>query len=261
MTDLDRATMTRDEADARLARVRSAVVAAWDDLIELYLGRAWVAKGYDSWGQMCEAELDGARITLPRDERGEVVRRMAASGMSTRAIGTAVGVHHDTVAEDIKRAPVGNPTPVPAPRHVDTSTGEITETARPDETAALLAMAAVDDDAAAALVDARDEGDVSPENVAERPVTGLDGKTYTRPAPRPVEVPAEYTAPTASYMTNFWKAVTTASKVMAFDAERVGREATEVEWQSVLDLRRFAEFVDRAERARRGLRVIKGAAR
>ena len=162
MSDLTPAPMGAAEADARLARVRGHVTAAWDDLIELYLGRAWLSKGHESWAALCEAELDGARITLPRDERGQVVRRMAASGMSTRAIGQAIGVHHDTVADDIKRAPVGNPTP--APRHVDTTTGEITETAGAGE----------------APTRAGFTEDTSP---APATVTGLDGKTYTRPAP------------------------------------------------------------------------------
>jgi hypothetical protein len=40
----------------------------------------------------------------------ELVGILAAEGMSTRAIAPIVGVHHDTVAEDLK-SPVGNPTP------------------------------------------------------------------------------------------------------------------------------------------------------
>ena len=130
----------------------------------------------------------------------------------------------------------------------------------------MLAMAATDDDITAAIVDARDEGDLSLANVAAKtaPVIGLDGKTYTRPAPKPravPDVPAEYANPEPSYMTRFFEALAADGKALRFDPERVGREATEVEWPSVVAMRRYAEWVDRAERARKGLRVIKGSAR
>lgn len=75
-----------------------------------YTGRAWVALGYGSWDAMCDAEFPGARLRLPREQRAEQVQSLAAMGLSTRAIGSALGVHHDTVASDLKKATVGNPT-------------------------------------------------------------------------------------------------------------------------------------------------------
>jgi len=48
---------------------------------------------------------------------------LSAQGMSTRAIGSVLGVHHDTVASDFK-AGVGFPTPEPAER-IDPRTGEV----------------------------------------------------------------------------------------------------------------------------------------
>lgn len=134
---------------------------------------------------------------------------------------------------------------MPAPRHVDTTTGEITETAGAGE----------------APTRAGFTEDTPP---APATVTGLDGKTYTRPAPRPravPDVPAEYANPEPSYMTRFFEALAADGKALRFDPERVGREATEIEWPSVVAMRRYAEWVDRAERARKGLRVIKGSAR
>lgn len=101
--------MGEAEARERLGRVKGHVAAAWDDLVALWSRRAWLSLGHPSWDALCDAELDGARIALPREQRREVVGRMREAGMSTRAIGSAVGVHHDTVAQDIK-ATVGFPT-------------------------------------------------------------------------------------------------------------------------------------------------------
>lgn len=42
-----------------------------------------------------------------------MVRMLADEGMSTRAIAPIVGVHHDTVAADIKASSVGSPTVEP----------------------------------------------------------------------------------------------------------------------------------------------------
>lgn len=77
-------------------------------------------------------------------------------------------------------------------------------------------------------------------------------------SPGPVVVPPELAAPERSYMTKFFDALVKANGPLMFDAERVGREATEAEWPSIVALRRYAEFVDRAERARRGLRLVDG---
>lgn len=122
--------MRTGEARERIDRVRALVNAAWDDLIALYQQRAWESLGYDNWDDMCAAEFQGARIALPRDDRREVVSQLHDQGMSTRAIGSALGVSHDTVHKDL--AGVRNLTPETEPK----------------------------------------------------PVTGLDGKTYTAPPKR-----------------------------------------------------------------------------
>lgn len=100
-------TMPEAEARERLARVRSHVTAAWDDLIALHARRAWVALGHASWEALCDAELDGARIALPRQERREVVGQMRQAGMSTRAIGQAIGVSKSQVDRDLSTVPFG----------------------------------------------------------------------------------------------------------------------------------------------------------
>lgn len=102
--------MDAAEARERLARVKAAVVNAWDDLIALFAQRAWLALDYPSWEALCDAELDGARIALPRQDRREVVGRMREAGMSTRAIGQAVGVPKSTVSDDLRLSESGQST-------------------------------------------------------------------------------------------------------------------------------------------------------
>lgn len=89
------------EARQRLERVKSGVERIWDDLVALYQGRAWIVLGYASWESLCDAELDGARIALPRQQRQEVVCDLREAGMSTRAIASAVGVTQMTVVRDL----------------------------------------------------------------------------------------------------------------------------------------------------------------
>lgn len=105
------ATLDIEDAKRRLDRVKSGVERIWDDLVALYQGRAWLALGYSSWDALCDAELDGARIALPREARREVVGELRTAGMSTRAIGVAVGVDHATVVRDLQ-SPTGANAPV-----------------------------------------------------------------------------------------------------------------------------------------------------
>lgn len=93
--------MPADEAHERLDRVRGHVSAAREDLTALYVGRAWLALGFASWDELCDAHL-GARIALPRSERREAVTEMRQAGMSTRAIGSALGVDQKTISNDLR---------------------------------------------------------------------------------------------------------------------------------------------------------------
>lgn len=90
-----------DEAKRRVDRVKSGVERIWDDLVVLYRERAWSVLGYQSWDALCDAEFGGTRIALPRQERQAVVCDLRESGMSTRAIASAVGVSAMQVSRDL----------------------------------------------------------------------------------------------------------------------------------------------------------------
>jgi hypothetical protein len=57
--------MTPDEAREFVRQVRGSVQEIRDWIIREVQGRAWMALGYASWDQLCEAEFDGAVIRLP----------------------------------------------------------------------------------------------------------------------------------------------------------------------------------------------------
>jgi hypothetical protein len=94
-----------DAAEAReLVDRINATLAEVVDLIErLYIGRAWEALGYASWDELCRAEVRVPR--LDRGERAELVLELRSAGMSTRAIGSAVGVGDATIRRDLATAP------------------------------------------------------------------------------------------------------------------------------------------------------------
>lgn len=97
-------------------------------------------------------------MRLARGERQEMVQMLSAEGMSTRAIAPIVGADHVTVSRDL--AGVSNATPAPV---LTDNPGRIVKLTGPN----------------------------SPTTT-----TGMDGKTYTRPAPQPeISEPAEPSKP------------------------------------------------------------------
>ncbi|HEY5985166.1 MAG TPA: hypothetical protein VIV12_02105 [Streptosporangiaceae bacterium] len=110
MTELATRDLTVDEAREFVEHVRASVDDLKDWIVRAVRGRAWVALGYSSWDQMCEAEFDGAVIRLPREDRRDAVASLREAGLSTRAIAGALGVHKDTVRNDLS---TGENSPVP----------------------------------------------------------------------------------------------------------------------------------------------------
>lgn len=186
--------MTEPEARRVTERIRTAldrVSTAWQDLAErvtdAYQRRADLALGYASWAEYAKAEFDVP--TLATEVRRELVGLLSAKGMSTRAIAPVAGVSQKTVVTDMQVIPEVSPAPEPgshlhrapwpvredSPEHIDHSPGEVLPTDRPGGEAP----------APSTVVEQRDH-DEAP-SPAPRPVTGLDGKTYSRPELKPQE--------------------------------------------------------------------------
>lgn len=171
-------------------------------------GQAHVALGYRSWTEYVAQEFGGLLPKLDRDVRREFVGQLADSGMSTRAIAGVVGVHHDTVASDLKPT-VGNPTVRPEP-------------SAPDET--------IPDEVVDAEI-VEDESQPEP-----RRITGVNGRTYTAPAPRDSK-PRRRSFPDAYWhaIHELQKSVERIERLHADDRFPAHREAVhEKHWRQVL---------------------------
>jgi hypothetical protein len=87
-------------ARQRVDRIKTLVGAARADIIESYRERDWIALGYDSWDALCSAEF-GTVLRLSIEDRQQAVAELREAGMSTPAIGAALGVSDETVRRDL----------------------------------------------------------------------------------------------------------------------------------------------------------------
>lgn len=179
MTEIQQHTMSVRDAERITERIRYMAMSVRDGVeklqglvTEAQEGQAHLALGYPSWtAYIAEVMGDEPLQLRNREERREVVSWLAGQGMSTRAIAPVVGAARNTVMSDLREVAQSEPPaapatpsestfdPTPSWDPVDTETGEIHEAPH-------------------------DPGTPGP-----RPVTGLDGKTYTRPEPKETAAP------------------------------------------------------------------------
>lgn len=193
------APMTVDEARRITERIRLTAGSARESLdrlqrlmTEAQQRQAHVALGYASWTAYVADLFSEEPLRLPRDQRQELVGYLAGEGMSARSIAPIVGVSKSQVAADIQ---------VSSPGHVPTPQGEATD-----------------------VPEAADRGDIAPDvpRPAVKPITGMDGKTYTRPEPK--AKPA--TPPRRALTDQFFDAAYDLTKAV----ERVARLADDDRW-------------------------------
>ena len=94
-----------------IAVIQGSVDQALAAMTRLYEERAWLYLGYGSWEELCAEEF--RPLALNRTDRAEVVQGLRSAGMSTRAIGSALGVSPGTVHAELSG--VQNRTPDAAP--------------------------------------------------------------------------------------------------------------------------------------------------
>jgi hypothetical protein len=95
---------TQGEAVARAERIRSGLQTLAQletDIIAAYQRRDWARLGYGAWEEYVAGEFGSHRVRLPRTQRQEAVARLRGEGLSTRAIGAALGVDQRTVRRDL----------------------------------------------------------------------------------------------------------------------------------------------------------------
>lgn len=98
--------VTLQAARARAARIRSGMVGYLTTLAEIkaaYEERDWDTLGYGSWEAYVDSEFSEAKLRLSPEHRQKAVAELRLAGMSTRAIGSALGVAKGTVDNDLAR--------------------------------------------------------------------------------------------------------------------------------------------------------------
>lgn len=166
-------TITADEARRLTERIRLTAHSARESIEKLHAlvdeakaGNAHLALGYASWTAYLSDVLGDEPLRLARDQRQELVGFLAGEGMSSRAIAPIVGVTDRQVRTDMTGGGKNFP---PEPKADDFDGSDWIE---PDPDPQEAARSVV-----AAAFAQRDEPAPAPAKV-----TGLDGKSYTKPA-------------------------------------------------------------------------------
>lgn len=218
-------TIGADEARSRLARVRAHVDQAAADLTALYAGRAWLALGHDSWESLCDAELGGVRIALPRSERREVHAEMREAGLSIPAIAAATGVSVGTVHADLSN--------LKGPERI-VGTDGVSRPARVTTTEKVERLVDLD---TGEVVDAAYAAGVAAADAVDLPDLPLG----------------------PSFMTRFLTSLHRAGDVLRFSPLTLADAADPDEWHSFLAfVDSINTFAESARAARPGLRSVKG---
>ncbi len=108
---------SRATAQQLTDELRRSLETSWQLLREAFERRAWAALGHESWDAYCAAELSTSQLKLSRERRQQIVAELTGGDkpLSNRAVATALGVDHKTVAAD-RAAQVGNSPHLPEPQ-------------------------------------------------------------------------------------------------------------------------------------------------
>lgn len=109
---MENQVLDKGAAERLVQEIRVMDAELWEKMMDLYEGRAWIALGYSSWGELCDTEFKANNFRIPREDRREIVMSMRERGMSTRAIAAATGTSKGTVDRALSGAPNGAPAPV-----------------------------------------------------------------------------------------------------------------------------------------------------
>lgn len=101
----DSRVLESNEARELTDKIRRTLEFTWDMVASAYKGQAWAALGYSSWDEYCTREFGSQHISIPREERQEIVGSLREAGMSIRAIAVATGTSKDTVARSLSSIP------------------------------------------------------------------------------------------------------------------------------------------------------------
>jgi hypothetical protein len=95
--------MNASDARAITDRMKTGVAVMSELIKEAYQGRVWDALGYPNWDEYVTREFGTGQLRIPKEERTEYVASLRESGMSLRAIASATGMNHQTVANELSK--------------------------------------------------------------------------------------------------------------------------------------------------------------
>ena len=98
--------LSRADAATLTARIAQALDHTERLIAAAFVGRAWKALGFSSWDAWVDDHFgDRPMLVTRRSERTVTVAALSAAGMSTRAIGRALGIHARTVRRELAESP------------------------------------------------------------------------------------------------------------------------------------------------------------
>lgn len=107
---MENQVLDKGTAERLVQEIRVMDAELWEKMMDLYEGRAWIALGFSSWGELCDTEFKANNFRIPREDRREVVMSMRERGMSVRAISQATGMGYGTVRRETSSEPNGSVT-------------------------------------------------------------------------------------------------------------------------------------------------------
>lgn len=96
---------TQELARARAARIRAGIANYLHTLADIsaaYAQRDWTALGYADWQAYIDGEYGADRLKLSPEHRQKAVAELRLAGMSTRAIGSTLGISHTEVGRQLR---------------------------------------------------------------------------------------------------------------------------------------------------------------
>lgn len=255
------------EVRESIETTKSHLERAAEQVVWQIESKAWAVLGYSSWDEMREAEYKGAAVIVPRADQPELMNRLRSTGMSQRQIGDTIGVSESTVSRNLQMQDT-------QPETRTDSLGRQRPTTYSPKTPASTSGGEAAFDAGqtseSVLPETTSQGDVQLDADSEAaPMVGADDSSQeptanavapaTEPSPVGDYVEGSQDVQDARYLANFYSAVTKAHEFRRFDAERIGRIGDDDDMRTLeLMAAGAAEFLEKAKRARSGLRVIKG---
>lgn len=181
--EFDKAAAERraERITLRLDNIADNYAAVMPMIREAIEKRDDIALGYNSPTAYVSDRFGGSLQRLGYEVRVSVVKELTAAGMSVRAISPVVGVSKSQVAKDAQVSSSGH---LDSGSQVNIETGEVSDDYVTDQ-------ADLDQELPAEDVAPSDDTGTQPSEAVESfpvpapacSVTGLDGKTYSRPAP------------------------------------------------------------------------------